>query len=231
MSDYYSILGISKEASSVDIKKAYKKAALKHHPDRNPDNKEAAEAKFKEISKAYQVLKEETKKKQYDMFGEEGLEGAGGMGGFSPFDLFNNMGGFGGGGGGGGGGLGNLFSQMGQQQRQQPRNQKAPPKQKILNLELKELYTGKNTSFILQKQVKCHDCIGEGTTNKDAIIMCSICSGTGKINELRRMGPMIQQIVKECYKCNGKGKIIPDSAKCKTCNYKKYVIKPKSINI
>ena len=163
MTDYYSILGVTKNASSNDIKKAYKKSALKHHPDRNPDNKQDAEAKFKEISKAYQVLSDETKRKQYDMFGEEGLEGSGGMGeGFSPFDIFNNMGGF----GGVGGGLGSFFSQMGQQKSSQPRNKKAPPKQKILNLELSELYTGKNTSFILQKQVKCSDCNGEGTTNK-----------------------------------------------------------------
>jgi DnaJ homolog subfamily A member 2 len=227
MTDYYSVLGVSKEASANDIKKAYKKAALKHHPDRNPNNKGEAEAKFKEIGKAYQVLSDESKRKQYDMFGEEGLEGSAGMSaGFSPFDLINNMGGF----SGGGGGLGDLFNQMGDFKKQKL-HKKAPSKQKIINLELNELYTGKNTSFILQKQVKCVECKGEGTNNKDAIIMCDICSGTGKINEIRRMGPMIQQIVKECYKCKGKGKIIPDSAKCKKCNYKKYVIKPTSINL
>ena len=226
MTDYYSLLGVSKNASQSEIKKAYKKSALKHHPDRNPDNKEEAEEKFKEISKAYQILSDTNKRKQYDMFGEEGMDNMGGMGeGGSPFDIFNNMGGF-----------GNLFSQMGQhfQQSQSsstPLRQKPPNKQKIINLELDELYTGKNTSFIIQKKQKCKRCKGNGIVDNTNVKMCGLCKGTGSINELRRIGPMVQQIVKKCYECDGIGKIIPQEAKCKECRFKKFLIKPKSISI
>ena len=86
MTDYYSLLGVSKNATQSEIKKAYKKSALKYHPDRNPDNKEEAEEKFKEISKAYQILSDTNERKQYDMFGEEGMDSMGGLGeGGSPF--------------------------------------------------------------------------------------------------------------------------------------------------
>ena len=226
MTDYYSILGVSKNATPQEIKKAYRKSALKYHPDRNPDNKEEAETKFKEISNAYQVLSDNQKRKHYDMFGEEGINGMGDMdGGSNPFDIFNNMGGF-----------GNLFSQMGQhfQQSQTSSNipkQKPPNKQKIINLELDELYSGKNVSFILQKKDKCFSCNGSGISNIKKVKMCDLCNGTGSINELRRIGPMVQQIIKKCYECDGVGKIIPNEAKCKECNYAKFTIKPKSISL
>ena len=225
MTDYYSVLGISKNATPQEIKKAYRKCALKYHPDRNPNNVEEAEAKFKEISKAYEILSDTQKKQQYDMFGEEGMNGMGGMDdGNNPFDIFNNMGGF-----------GNLFSQMGQHfqqsQTSSSKRQKPPNKQKIVNLELDELYTGKNVSFILQKKDKCFTCSGSGISDMKKVKICDLCSGTGSINELRRIGPMVQQIVKKCYECDGLGKIIPEKAKCGTCKFAKYVNKSKSISI
>ena len=88
---FYDILGISKDASDNDIKRAYKKSALKYHPDRNPNNKEEAENKFKEIGKAYSVLSDPKKKQIYDQFGEDALNGDGGQPGMSPFDIFEQM--------------------------------------------------------------------------------------------------------------------------------------------
>ena len=231
MVDYYELLGISKTANDTEIKKAYRKLALKHHPDRNPDNKEEAETKFKEIGKAYQVLSDASKRKQYDTFGEDGLEGMGGMGeGFSPFDLFNNMGGMGG--MSGMGGLGNLFGNMsGHNQQQQQRRQKAPPKQKILNVELHNLYTGKNISFLLQKKEKCTSCKGIGAKNENDFIKCETCNGNGRIKEIKQMGPMIQQVIKACYSCGGKGKTISEANKCRECKGSKFVVKPKSVEL
>ena len=106
MVDHYQILGVSKSASQDEIKKAYKKLALKYHPDRNK-NKEKSEEKFKEISASYQILGDESKRKQYDLYGDEGVEV---NPGFSPFDLFNGMGGM----GGMGGPFGNIFNMSGE---------------------------------------------------------------------------------------------------------------------
>ena len=219
MVDYYRVLGIEKTASQNDIKKAYRKLALKHHPDRNPNNKEEAEAEFKKVGNAYQILSDESKRKQYDLYGEEGLEGGGS--GFSPFDLFNNMGGMGG---------GHPFSNLFGEQQRQTRKQKPPTIQKILNVELKELYTGYNSSFILQKKGKCKDCNGKGSINPNSVIECNICSGTGKMKEIRRMGPMIQQVIKECYKCKGLGTYINEKDRCRTCNGSKFSTISKSID-
>ena len=146
MVDYYNILGISKNATDAEIKKAYKKAALKYHPDRNPNNKEAAEAKFKEISKAYQVLSDSHKRRTYDQFGEEGINS--GVGGgfdadFSPFDLFKQFSGQ-----MGGDIFGNLFNQ-GKQKK--TKKIKSDPIQKIVDVELKDLYNGKKDSLLIQK--------------------------------------------------------------------------------
>ena len=112
---YYDLLGLEKSASEKDIKKSYKKLALKHHPDRNPNNKEEAEKKFKDISRAYSVLSDKTKRQQYDQFGEEGLrqfEGMSNSGGGNPFDVFNNIFGNAGGGIPGMGGMGGMGGAM-----------------------------------------------------------------------------------------------------------------------
>ena len=146
MVDYYEILGVSKNANEADIKKAYKKAALKHHPDRNPNNKEAAEAKFKEISKAYQVLSDPSKRRTYDQFGEEGINGDSGAGfdaDFSPFDLFKQFSGQ-----MGGDIFGNLFNQGSQKKKKKI---KSDPIQKIIDVDLSDLYNGKKDTFIFQK--------------------------------------------------------------------------------
>ncbi len=219
MVDHYQILGVSKSASQDEIKKAYKKLALKYHPDRNK-NKEKSEEKFKEISASYQILGDESKRKQYDLYGDEGVEV---NPGFSPFDLFNGMGGM----GGMGGPFGNIFNMSGENLQKKV---KPNPVQKIINIELSDLYNGKNVSFILQKKGKCKDCNGLGAKDENLIQDCDICSGTGKMKEMRRMGPMVHQIIKTCYKCSGVGKYIKESDRCRTCHGQKFTTISKSID-
>ena len=223
--NYYDMLGVTKTSSPDEIKKAYRKLALKHHPDRNPDNKEESEAKFKEISKAYEILSDPSKKQQYDLYGEEGIQGGGG--GFaSPFDIFRNMESSM---GGGMGGFANLINNMTGGTPQKPKQ--PPAKQKLINIELENLYTGKTVKFIVDIQVKCNLCNGIGAKNKTDIVECKICTGKGKITEIRKMGPMIQQTMKECYKCNGRGYKIKEEDKCKKCSSLKYYVSGKTIEL
>ena len=166
MTDYYTLLGINKNATESEIKKAYKKCALKYHPDRNPNNKEAAEAKFKEISKAYQVLGDSSKRRTYDQFGESGLNGPGGGfdADFSPFDLFKQFSGQMG---------GDIFSNIFNKNRQDKKEKtKSDPIQKVIDVELKDLYNGKKNSFIFSKKIKCKDCNGLGCKNKNCLKRC-----------------------------------------------------------
>jgi DnaJ family protein A protein 2 len=224
--NYYEMLGVTKTSSPDEIKKAYRKLALKHHPDRNPDNKEESEEKFKAISKGYEILSDPSKKQQYDLYGEEGIQGGGGGGFSSPFDIFRNMESSM---GGGMGGLSDLFNNMSGGRPQKPKKPSA--KQKLVNIELENLYTGKNVKFIVQRQAKCIPCEGVGAKNKSDVVECKICSGSGKITEIRRLGPMVQQIMKECYKCNAKGYTIEEQHKCNKCSALKYVIEAKSIEL
>ena len=225
--NYYEMLGVTKTSSTDEIKKAYRKLALKHHPDRNPDNKEESEEKFKAISKGYEILSDPSKKQQYDLYGEEGIQGGGGGGGFSsPFDIFRNMESSM---GGGMGGFANLFNNMAGGTPQKPKQ--PPAKQKLINIELENLYTGKTVKFIVDIQVKCNLCKGIGAKNKTDIVECKICTGKGKITEIRKMGPMIQQTMKECYKCNGRGSQIKEEDKCKKCGSLKYYIEGKTIEL
>lgn len=200
----YDILGVSKTASEEELKKAYKKLALKYHPDRNLNNKEEANAKFQEINKAFQTLSNPDKRRNYDQFGVIDGENNDSQGGGFPADMFNNM-------------FGGLFGQ----QQQQQRNVKSPDKNVTLNITLADVYLGKTIPLDFDKVICCDKCNGCGATNKDNIIQCNQCNGKGKIIKMMQMGPMIQQIVKECGNCNGQGKIIPKDAQCGKCNGKK----------
>ena len=138
-SDYYNILGVSREASQDEIKKAYKKIAIKTHPDRPGGNKE----KFQDVGKAYKVLSDKNLRQKYDTYGEEGLQG--GMEGFNPFDLFAGMG-VGGHSGGLGGMFGNMFN-IGGNSRTTKKPEKGPDMKYNLNVRLEDLYKGKNMSL------------------------------------------------------------------------------------
>ncbi len=212
--DYYEVLGLSKGASESEIKSAFRKMALKYHPDRNPGDKEAEE-KFKEVNEAYGILSDPEKKAKYDQFvfagvdPNAGFSGAGGGfsgGGFEDIfgDLFGGM--FGGGFGGGFGG--------------QTRRRNAPRKgqdiQKRLTITFEEAYFGTKKKIKLNKYVKCSDCDGSGAKKGTGKKTCPVCNGTGQIRSQRQTPFGTMANVTTCNRCGGTGEIIEDP--CPTCN-------------
>ena len=169
--DYYEILGIDKSASQAEIKKAYRKQAIKYHPDKNPDNAEA-EAKFKEAAEAYEVLSDENKKARYDQFGHQAFEGAGGFGGggMNMDDIFSQFGDIFGGAFGGGGfsGFGGGFG--GGQRRVKGSNLRVR-----LKLTLEEIANGVEKKIKVKRKVQA-----PGTTYKT----CTTCNGTGQVTRV-----------------------------------------------
>lgn len=227
--DYYKILGVDKSVDEKALKKAYKKLAMKYHPDRNKGDKQAeAEEKFKDISKAYNVLSDPEKRKQYDKFGEAGLQG--GMNSdFDPSDLFASM--FGGAGRGGMpfGGMGSFFNshQPGQQQRR---------KQTIqydVEITLEESYKGCSKLLEIPIKNKCDKCNATGTTDTSKSYECSTCKGTGSVTKTQQLGPFqIAQHMTTCDKCKGTGDdTIPDKLKCKVCKGNKTVMKEQKVKL
>lgn len=212
--DYYEVLGVDKNASANDIKKAYRKLAIQYHPDKNPGDKEAEE-KFKEAAEAYGVLSDPDKKARYDQFGFEGVSGAGGSGFggagmdindiFSMFgDIFGGRGGFGGFGGfGGGGGSSRPAKFRGSDQRVK------------VKLTLQEIANGVTKKFKLKKYVPCTHCNGSGAEN-GAVETCPECKGTGRVIRTQQSFFGMMQSEVACPHCNGQGKIIKN--KCKHCN-------------
>lgn len=199
--DYYETLGISREASSTEIKRAFRKLSLKHHPDKNPGDENAAK-KFAEVASAYDVLSDEEKKKKYDRFGEEGLNNAGGGGGHDPFDIFSQF--FGGGG----------------RNRQEREPSRGPDIVMPLRVSLADLYNGKSLQFSIRRETVCHHCHGKGAAHEDDVHVCNECHGQGVKMTTRRVGPgFIQQFQTTCEKCHGKGKI--SSSTCPVCGGRK----------
>lgn len=200
---FYDQLGVSPSASDNELKKAYRKAALKYHPDKNP-SPEAAE-KFKELSRAYEVLSDEQKRELYDNYGEEGLSGGpGGMGGGAE-DIFSQF--FGGGFGGMGGGA--------------PRGpQRGKDIKHSLSCTLEELYKGRTAKLALNKTVLCKLCEGRGG-KEGKVKQCNSCHGTGMKFVTRQMGPMIQRYQTVCDACQGSGDICDAKDRCQECKGKK----------
>lgn len=194
-------------------KKAYRKLALKHHPDKSNDGGD----KFKEISHAYEILSDSQKRQIYDQYGEEGLQGGGGgAGGMDPGDLFSQ---FFGGGGGFGGGFGGFGGGGGGGGR--PRGpQKGKDLQHALKVTLEDLYKGKVSKLALQKHVICKTCDGRGG-KEGAVKTCTGCDGQGVKMMMRQMGPMIQRFQQVCPDCSGEGEIIKEKDRCKECKGKK----------
>lgn len=221
--DYYQDLGLSKNASEEDIKKAYKSLAKKHHPDRNPNNKEEAEEKFKKISAAYSVLSDKDKRKKYDMFGPSAFEnGGGGPEGMNidPFDIFNNvMGGV----GGNPFGFMNGFSGFTGMKRDVDKSaMKSPKKEVPLKLSLNDIYNGKTININYSRKNKCSTCNGLGVRDPSYLMTCDLCNGNGVVTMIRRLGPMTQHITKPCDKCNGKKKMVKPNSECNKCKGNKY---------
>lgn len=209
--DYYEVLGVSKSATDDEIKKAYRKIAIKYHPDRNPGNKEAEE-KFKEAAEAYDVLHDPQKRQQYDQFGFDapggGFGGFGG-GGFSTDDIFSMFGdifgghaGFGGFGGGFGGG------------HRAPQYRGADLRINV-TLSLQEIATGTTKKFKVKKDVACPDCHGSGAETGSSAETCTKCGGSGVVMKTVRTMLGIMQTQTECPECHGEGKVIKN--KCHNC--------------
>jgi molecular chaperone DnaJ len=210
--DYYEVLGVDKNASADEIKKAYRKKAIQYHPDKNPGDKEAEE-KFKEAAEAYDVLSNPDKRARYDQFGHAGMGGASGMGsGFGGFsggqgmsmdDIFSMFGDiFGGGRGGFGGGAA------------QPTRFRGSDLRVRVKVNLKEVASGATKKFRLKKYVPCTHCHGSGAEDGQ-LETCSECKGTGHVMRTQQSIFGMVQTQAACPKCHGTGKII--KTKCKEC--------------
>ena len=227
--DYYEVLGVGKDASADEIKKAYRKLAVKYHPDKNPGDKEAEE-KFKEAAEAYSILSDPDKKARYDQFGHAGVEGAGPdfSGGFGNLnDILSEIFGsaFGGGFGGGFGGFGGF----GSGQRQQQRVYRGRDIRVRVKLTLEEIAKGVEKEITIEKSVPCTDCNGKGARNSSDIKTCPACNGTGQVQ--RVVNSFLGQTISysTCQQCGGEGKII--SNPCKSCGGTGLVRKRETIKV
>jgi molecular chaperone DnaJ len=208
--DYYEVLGVNKNASEDEIKKAYRKIAIKYHPDRNPGNKEAEE-KFKEAAEAYDVLHDKQKRQQYDQFGFDGPTGAGGFGGFggagmnmddifSMFgDIFGGRAGFGGFGGG----------------QRRPQQHRGSDLRLKVKLSLNEVANGVTKKFKVRKDITCSHCHGSGAEAGSGTETCQTCHGSGVITHTTQSIFGMMQTQGVCPTCNGEGHVIKN--KCKHC--------------
>lgn len=215
--DYYEVLGVDKNASAEDIKKAYRKKAIQYHPDKNPGDKEAEE-KFKEAAEAYEVLSDPQKRQRYDQYGFAGMGGAGGFNGgqgmnmediFSQFgDLFESWG------MGGGGHFSSFFG--GQRGGGGQRVRRGSDLRVRVHVTLEEIATGVDKKIRVKKLVPCQDCHGTGSADGSQGDVCPTCKGTGRIVRTQRGIFGMMQVQDECPTCHGEGRIIKN--KCPKCN-------------
>lgn len=221
--DFYEVMGVPKNATEDEIKKAYRKLAKKYHPDLNPGDKEA-EAKFKEVNEAYEVLSDKDKRARYDQFGHAGVDPnfGGGAGGGSPFtgdidlgDIFNSFfGGFGGGG-------------------TRRANPNAPRRgsdtEGVVNISFEEAAKGCRKTISFNKIETCPDCGGSGAAKGTSPSTCSQCGGTGQVRINQRTPFGMVQTARTCDRCGGSGRVI--DSPCHTCNGSGRVRKQKTIEI
>lgn len=222
--DYYEVLGVSKSADATEIKKAYRKLAMKYHPDKNQGDKEAEE-KFKEINEAYEVLSDETKRKNYDQFGHEGVNGQGfggaggfggqGFGGFDDIfgDIFGDM--FGGGFGGG-------------RPRRRGPERGADIRQRI-NISFEEAAFGKKVQVKINRSEECNECHGSGAKPGTSKKTCSTCNGSGQVQSVQRTPFGNIASTRTCSTCNGEGEVI--ESPCTKCHGKGSIRKTKTIEV
>ncbi|MFI3209737.1 MAG: molecular chaperone DnaJ [Peptostreptococcaceae bacterium] len=217
--DYYEVLGVDKNIDEKELKKAYRKLAMKYHPDRNPDNKEAEE-KFKEISEAYEVLSDPQKKASYDQYGHDGPsqggfgQGGGFGGGFSGFeDIFGDIfGGFGG----------------GSSRRHRGPQRGADIKQRVI-INFEDAVFGKKIDLKLNRSEECDDCHGTGAKNGGSRQTCPDCDGHGQVRVSQRTPFGNIQTTKTCPRCGGEGEVVQNP--CGKCGGKGQVRKVKTIEV
>ena len=213
--DFYEVLGIERNASSEDIKKAYRKLAIKYHPDKNPGDQKAEE-KFKEISAAFEVLKDEEKRQKYDQFGHDAFSGGGGFSrGVDPFDLFKDV--FGG--GGGGGGFGSIFDDFfgGSSGGPASEGSQGADLRVSVKITLEQAAKGVEKEIKYHHHGECLKCEGSGASSGSGKVMCSTCGGIGQVASnqgfisIRRTCPTCSgtgvMIEKPCQECKGEGRI------------------------
>jgi len=216
--DYYEVLGVNKSASADEIKRAYRRMAIKFHPDKNPGDKEA-ETKFKECAEAYEVLSDGEKRKQYDQFGHEGLRGAS-MHDFSRMnveDIFSMF------------GFDDFFSGIFGGGRRGGRRRGGPARgydlETSVELTLQEIAHGAEKTIEFTRQDRCPDCTGSGASAGSQPTRCSLCGGTGQVAK----GGGFFQMVSACPQCRGEGKVITDP--CRKCKGSGRVPKKRTVTI
>lgn len=219
--DYYKVLGVEKGASAEEIKKAYRKNAMKYHPDRNPGDK-TAEEKFKELGEAYEVLSDDEKRARYDQYGHAGVDPNFGAGGF-------NGGGFG---GFGGFDFGDIFGEFFGGGGRRSSTQNVPMRGENVGVRLE--VTFEEAAFGTEKQVSvqrienCGNCNGTGSAD-GSVETCSYCRGAGQVRTTRNVMGMTMQTTSECPQCGGRGKVIKNP--CNTCRGKGKVRHTQKINV
>lgn len=213
--DYYEVLGVNKGADAATIKKAYRKLAIKYHPDKNPEDK-SAEAKFKEAAEAYEVLSDEQKKARYDRYGHAGMgqqANYGGRGGMTMDDIFSQFGDIFGDRGGGGSPFEGFFGGGGQRRR--PRGERGSSLRIKVELTLEEIATGVTKKIKVKKYNKCGTCAGSGAKDANSKQTCNTCRGAGVVRQVRSTFLGQMQTTAPCPTCGGSGQEI--TAKCGTC--------------
>lgn len=211
--DYYALLGVSREASNADIKKAYRRLAMKYHPDRNPDDKDAEE-RFKAIQKAYAVLSDSQKRAAYDRFGEAGIDSMGGMGGFDFGGGLNEV-------------FGDLFENIfsGGRSQGRQRGQRGADLQFNVEVSLEEAAAGKTLEIVVPRQGLCQSCEGSGAKKGTTPKNCETCDGIGQV----RIQQGFFSIQQTCPTCRGEGKVISDP--CSQCHGQGRVRESKKLSV
>ncbi len=230
--DYYEVLGVDKNATDDELKKAYRRLAKKYHPDANPDNKKEAEAKFKEVNEAYENLSDPQKRRMYDQFGHNGPQGFGGAGqngyysystsGFDGFDM---------------GDLGDIFSSFfgsgfgtsGRTSKGRSGPTKGADLRYDIEISFEDAFLGVEKEISFNREETCSTCNGTGAKPGTKVQTCSMCGGTGQIKQVQTtiLGQM--QTTRTCTACHGEGKIITEH--CETCKGKGKIKKPTKIKI